>query len=554
MKTQTGTSSTANYVRNLHGRINAVRKKRTMVKLVTGIASSVAILIGAFAVEALLDEFTELPWLVRAFVLLGIIAGTGYELWRQSIVPFLNRPTDDSIALMIEHALPIFRTRFIASVQLARVFKESPPPLVRALLAETVATVLRVNFGVVVKTARMKRRLRAAFGIVIVAALLAWWGGPASVLLFKRAILFNIPLPHKTQIVSVTGNLKIGMGEDCTIQVTAAGITPPKGRVMATMASGQVHEFPLVADAKHHEKYTAVIHSPQDSFSYYVKLNDATSDTYHVTTVQRPAVVSVECEQIYPSYVKRPPVKRSPGDLSLLAGSKLNVNIKASMPVSQGTLFLVGLDQEVPLKIEPNKKLDLSGQISIPAKNLTGFMVRLTNTDGVVSGESATYRIDLLPDHEPTIKILRPSRREELAVTKAKELIAFEAKDDFGISKAEIHYSVDGGPEKTIPFEFGENTETTLKRHFDWELGKFTPPLVVGNVIEFWLTVADSNTVTGPGIGTTDHYQIRVVTSDEKLQDIDNRRHMQMQNIQEIERSQQEVNQDLGQQLFERPK
>jgi hypothetical protein len=94
--------------------------------------------------------------------------------------------------------------------------------------------------------------------------------------------------------------------------------------------------------------------------------------------------------------------------------------------------------------------------------------------------------------------------------------------------------------------------QTSLKRHFDWDLEKL--PLAQGNVIEFWLTVTDTNTVTGPGIGATEHYQIRIVSSQEKLADIQNHRQEELEKLKEVEKSLQDSNEELAKPLTEKPK
>jgi len=554
MKTSAPPSTSAQ-LKSLQARIVAVRQKRGMVKMITGIASALALLVGAITLEAVLDDLVELPWLGRAFILLTTLAGSGFLLWRDSIKPFRKRPDDDTIALMVEHALPVFKTRFIASIQLSRAFaKETPPQLVRALLAETSSTVLKTDFGNVVKTKRLWRALKAVVLVGLITGGLAWYGGASSMLLLKRALLFNIHLPHKTNILTVTGDQHIGIGEDCKIDVTASGVLPPKGKIIATTAAGQTREFPLLSTPDHREHYNAIIHSPQEAFTYHVELNDDYSDTYHVTTMQRPAVAQVDCEQFYPAYVKLPPVKRTVGDLTLLAGSKLKVTAKSSIPVKTATLRLAGVNQEIPMRIDPKNQVSLYGEFVIPAKDITGFSIHMVSTDGVESGETAIYRIELVPDREPTVKIIWPARREELAVAKARFLIAFEAKDDFGITKADLHYTLDQGPEKTISFPFDtlNHVETSVKRHFDWELEKL--PLTPGNILEFWVTVTDTNTVTGPGVGTTEHYQISIVTAADKQKDLQNLQQGSLDKIKEIDHIQEDANKTLGEPLFEKPK
>ena len=542
------------YVRSLHRRIAAVRAKRTVVRTTTGIAASIALLVGVFTAEAALDALVDLPWAARAFIFLCNVAGSGWLLWRDSILPFRKPLNDDDVALMVEHAIPEFRTRFIASIQLARKSDmEKPHTLVRALLAETAAAAAKLNFRNVIKTRRMMRSLLAAIVIVVGSAALFQFGGSASLLLLKRAMLFNIHLPHKTNILSITGDKKIGVGEDFKLEVTAGGVLPVSGQVTVTTPAGQVRQFALERDPAHAGTYHALVRSQQDSFTYMVKLNDDTSDVYHVTMMQRPAVGEVACEQVYPAYARLAPQKRSTGDLSLLAGSTLKITARSTLPLDKASLRLTGIDNEIPMRIDPADKMSISGEIPIPAKDLTGFSIHLLSTEGAESGENATYRIDIVPDQPPTVSIIYPARREELATEKARLLIAFEAKDDFGIAKVDLHYTVDQGPEKVVPLDLGGRTDRTVSRHYDWELGKFTPPLAVGNIVEFWITVTDTNDVTGPGIGTSEHYQTKIVTADDKRLDLANRVQDTMSGVKEVTGSEEGLNKTLGEGIFAKP-
>ena len=548
---KTGGNSTQLQVRKLLARIASVRQKRKLVRLTTGCAFAVAVLVSAFTAEMILDCLVELPWIARAFALAGAFGGAFFWLWRDAIRPLRRRVSDDGIASMIESAMPVFRTRFIASVQLARTAGEAfSNSLIRALIVQTAAMVGGLDFRQVVKTARMKRALRCAVLAFVVVFGLAAYEGEGSLPLIKRALLFNTPLPHMTHILNVTGDLKIGIGEDVRIEVTASGILPPNGRIIATGANKQHREFALEHDPAHQNKYSTLIRSPQDSFTYYVKLNDDTSQTYSVSTLLRPSVVEVECEQTYPPYINLPPIARSPGDLALLVGSRLKVRVKANVGIGKAALRLEGLNMELALQINPKDPTRLSGEIEIPPKDLTGFSVRMVSRDGVASGEGAVYRIDLTPDRAPAVRITYPRRREELATAQATALMAFEAKDDFGVVKATLHYTIDAGEEKTLDFNLGG--ERNVKHQFPWKLTALQPPLTVGNVVEFWWTVSDANNLTGPGIGTSEHNQIKIVTDDDKRLDIQNRLRDVSSGFIDVKNTADVLNKELGDVIFQK--
>jgi hypothetical protein len=548
------TASQAHHVRNLHRRIGVVRRKRLVVTLATGIAWAVTAFVATIVAEALLDWLAVLPWLVRALALAGALGGAGYFLWRDVFIPLRKRLTDDAVALIIERELPKFQTRYIASIQLARTEGGAArSSLVRALLAETDALANTLNFREVVRVGTMKRALRIAGLTLLGAVALGWAGGSATPLLLKRAALLNVPLPTKTQIVQITGDRRISIGEDLKIEVSATGVLPPAGRVLVTQADGQKREFALDPEPDQSGHYSAVIRSAQGSFRYLVKLNDATSGPHTVTAVVRPLVVEIECRQQFPNYAKLAPVNLPASDLKLLAGSRLTVTVKASAPIKEAHVKLAGLNTKVPMAIDPKTPSVLRGEFDIPAQNLTGFSVWMMDTTGIESGETALYRVDIEPDEAPTVKILYPTRREDLATPAATVRVAFEAKDDFGISKVVLHYAVGDRPEKTLTFDLAGRSEKRLARRFEWKLRSVRPRPQIGDVLEYWLTAEDTNTATGPGVGTTERYQIKIVTEEEKRLDLANRLNDTLSGIGEVTGSQEELNRDLGQTIFTKP-
>ncbi|HWB60635.1 MAG TPA: hypothetical protein VG733_14165, partial [Chthoniobacteraceae bacterium] len=429
---------------------------------------------------------------------------------------------------------------------------DAPHALVRALLAETAAIAARLNFNYVIKTRRMRRALLAALLILSASAGLFVFGGSASVLLVKRAFLFTTPLPHKTRITSITGDKKIGVGEDFKLDVTVEGVIPKTGQVTVTTHSGELRQYPASPVPGHPGAFSALIHSQQENFTYYVKMNDETSPTYHVTSLQRPAVADVVCVQTYPAYTRLAPLERHTGDLSLLAGSTLKITARSTLPLQKAWLKLTGVDKEIPMSIDPNQT-GISGEIPIPAKDLTGFSIHLLSTEGAESADTATYRIDILKDQEPTVRITYPLNREELATQQAKLLVAFDAKDDFGIAKVELHYTIDQGQEKIVPFDLEGRIDKNVGRRYEWELDKLLPPLTVGSVIEFWVTVTDNNDITGPGVGVSEHYQTKIVTADEKRLDLANRLQDTISGVKEVTGSEEELNKTLGQGIFAKP-
>jgi hypothetical protein len=147
------------------------------------------------------------------------------------------------------------------------------------------------------------------------------------------------------------------------------------------------------------------------------------------------------------------------------------------------------------------------------------------------------------------VRVVYPDRREELVTRQAVQPIGFEATDDFRIAQARLRYRIgesEDAETKTIELELGTNVVKEMKNRYEWNVRDFQPPLPEGTRIEFWLEVVDNNDVTGPGIGTTEHQLLRIVSENEKRADLLNRAGDYIGTIGDVTGDQEKLNISLG--------
>ena len=509
-------------------------------------------ILGWLAAECSADFLLELPWWIRGLCLVAGLGGAGALAWLRGVHPFRERPDDRSLALMIERALPIFRSRYIASVQLA---KSDASPLVRALVAETAALARTSQFGAVIDTAPLRRWLKIAAVALLIGLGLWFAGGENTAPLFRRAFLSTEPVPRKTKIQMLTGSRVIAVGDDFKIEANVGGVVPPSGRLNVKAARTQ--EFPFVSDPAQRTHFSRTLASVQEPFDYFVALGDARSASFHVKVQPRPTVVTIEATQSFPAYTKISPRRRALSDLKLLAGSRLALRVKASARIKAGEIRLLADEKplgESPLRPDASDLSQLTGDIVIPTKEATGFVLHLVDEDGLESRATAVYRIEIIPDRTPTVEIRWPDRREELLTESATMLLAFEAKDDFGIVKIRLHYAVDwveGAAFRTIDLDVGDDSPRDVVRRFDWRIARLQPPASESQVIDYWLEALDGNEPAGAG--STEHYQARIVSELEKRADLANRLSDTIEGLNEVRQRQEDVNAKLGEIIFEKP-
>src|SRR3954471_24284969 len=101
-------------------KIAAVRRKHLTVAALTGVAAAVGAFVLLLAGAMLLDFYLNFSFTVRAGLLAITLGTAGFALLYSLFGPLLYGPDDDRIALQVEDAEPVFRTRLIAAIQLGR--------------------------------------------------------------------------------------------------------------------------------------------------------------------------------------------------------------------------------------------------------------------------------------------------------------------------------------------------------------------------------------------------------------------------------------------------
>lgn len=538
-------------------KVASVRRKHLSVAAGTGVFGALA-LAGALPLAAcFLDWWFDFPWALRAMILAAELGAVGFIIVRHIVLPFVRSPDDDGVALMVEHGNPQFQSRLIASLQLTRpgaVQAGTSSELVGALVEETERLARPVDFNDVVSTHQLRRFVAWAIVSVGIAAFLFVKGEDVSRDLLARALLSReTPVPRKTRVAEFSGSLRIGRGDSVRLWAHAKGVIPETGRLVVKYSSGRSQEFVIEQTKTNSHYFDLTLENVQDRFDYAIHLGDGRSPTARVESIVRPTIAKLDCTQEYPAYTGLGTVRRALGDLTLLSGSKLKLNVTASKDVARGSIKLIGLDREVPLKPVAGKASELEGEFPIPTNRLTGFMVQLVDKFDMTSKDEAVYRIDLLPDRAPAVRITYPDRKEELVTQRARVLIGFEAVDDFAVKQVFLRFKVDESAERGIELVLADATQRAVRNRYEWKLADMKPPVPEGATIEWWIEARDNNDVTGPGIGASEHYVAKVVSEEDKRADLMARVGDSIGAIGDVAKDQETLNKRLGELIQGRP-
>jgi len=403
---------------------------------------------------------------------------------------------------------------------------------------------------------------------------LFFWAWPASGVLLDRVFLSTQPVPRKTRVVAVTTSQEIATGDDLDIQADAEGIRPSDGTAEIRYASGGSQQLGLDAIASKTNRFGGTVKDVQESFRFRVHLGDGIGEWYDVRVLQRPTVTGIAFWQVFPDYTHLPPLKRLGGDLTLLDGSRLIVAVTSSLPLKVpagkevlSRIHLTGapgddraLYVDGPMEwssitgVPPSKPGMGAGTkpdgIAIPS-GTSGLSVTLVDTDGMESKDSVVYPIAVVPPRAPSARILILDHREQLVTLAATLDIPFDAAADYGLGGVSLVYKVDGGDEKSVPMTLPAGNPRTFKSTYTWAINTIekgattTRPTLEGSTVEYWLRAID--TEPAPGLsGDGEHFQLRVVTPEEKRQELLMRAQVIPQVIRQTETHQETDNNNLG--------
>jgi uncharacterized membrane protein len=478
--------------RLLADRVASIRRKHILTQFAFGGSIvGLAVLIG-LTVSMTLDFNLKLGFAERGTILFIVALVVAALLWRYLVRGLLRTPDLDQAALLAEREIPGARNRLISAIQLTR--GDAPPGvspgMIGALVREADEMVAGRDLSSVVRTDGVVAAFCTAFGLAVAMIGTLAYLGPTGSALIQRALLVpGVELPARTGIELVTHQpIRVARGEDVELRFRTTGVIPTTGfldvRFTETDARSRID---LARDEKTTDEFFVTLRRVAEPVKFAVTLGDGVAGAFDVEVVDRPAVKSLQFAQASPGYTRLGRLDKSPGDLNLLAGSKLELAVGASKPVARGSHLLLHGPAEVriPLVADPADptRLRLEMPASLPA-GVTGASVHLVDDLGFASLSAAVYPISVVPDEPPVVNVAKPDRAELLVTPWAKVPITFDASDDIGLAGVRVRYFVTRQSRLEIPESAAAGITQTVfaKRDFT---GK-TDVRVVPNVDANW--------------------------------------------------------------------
>ena len=550
MPTNNDIPITSNTVKALRNQLARVRFSILAVELLRRTTITVSILITLSVGLLFTDLMIDLENNTRSLALFSILTITVILVVWSLFSLITNWKNNETLALDIERKYKSFDSRLISSIQFAKrriTFPQNAPlVMIHKMISEAKDLSKKNNFLKIINPKALIRATLLFFIIMILSGVWAYTERDNFIILIKRALGEQIEIPRDTIILEEPKISKVGIGDDLEIvyKVRSKKTVELKANIKVRYESGRKATITMQRQEGQPDTYFTIIEDVPESFSFNAQIDDAKSDTLMIKALERPNIKTISATQKYPDFTKQEPTDHVPGDFTFFPGSEVTININSSKALSSGYLKFLGLEEQVSLEINESDKSVGTAKIKIPSQNLSGFSVSMTDTEEMSSKNDAIYKISLLTDLPPDIRITYPKRSEELVTRKAKLLIKYEASDRFGVNSINLKYQRENNDIVTIPVLLEGSGKKQISDSYDWDLGSLQPGLSEGNQVEYWLEASDQN-ISGANVSSTEKLILKVVTPEEKRADLLGRTSDALGSVDEATNDQENLNKDL---------
>jgi hypothetical protein len=425
-------------MRQVRAFVSTVRWRANAVRWASQIGVVVTALSGGLLVSISLDLVLTLPWLGRA----SLLAAAVILAWRWVRRRGRRGLNEDDAALLIERRAGLRHSPIISAIQLERTTES---PLLRTVAEDAHALLERLEPRTIVPAREVS--IWPVVGTSLAALLAAgvMVRPDGSLLLLARALLVpGVSIPTATRLeLLVTDPLRVRAGDGVVLRVRAQGVRPETGSAELRFDGGVTERLPVRLDPDDPSVYAVTVAPPAGSFSYVINVNDATVGPHRVERVVAPEVAGLDVRVRWPDYTGRESEVRSPAGLSVLAGSRIGLEIEATSAVAlTGNVLRIEPDgPELPLSVDvqqPNR-LHLAELLDPgDAGTVWRGSIRLRDEHGFESRGPGVIEIQVDPDKPPTVAWMAPTSQALLVTPRAKPRLALAVADDLGLSTVSL--------------------------------------------------------------------------------------------------------------------
>jgi DNA-binding transcriptional regulator YiaG len=262
--------------------------------------------------------------------------------------------------------------------------------------------------------------------------------------------------------------------------------------------------------------------------SYFVTLDGQETRRYRISVYEKPRIKGGSIELIYPAHTGRQQEFLPQGvwDINAPYGTGMEMLLEANCRPDSVWISVAdtaGSRRDIPVNAAGDS-LRFSHRLT---ENFT-YSVELVAAGGQRAKPHGPHTVKVSADQPPYVRIESPSAEVLLEADMIIPL-SVVALDDYGIATMRLRYECLA---ETSTVELPYRGKTQAECDYDWDVGLLD--LFPGDAVNYYVSVADNDALTGPKYARTDVYVARVPTLTELYQEIEERQYEDLDALEEI--------------------
>src|SRR5215813_6949722 len=426
--------------------LRRARSRRQFLLSLRGVAIS----LGVVAVLLLLTGWAAHRYRYNGGVLLtlriGALVMVFATIYFAVLRPLLKRISDARLARLIEEHSPDAEDRLVTAVEYSSNESRISPALMSRLYRDANSVSAMLDLGNVIRRSRLMIYGGAALAsLLIFAGVLKW--GPKEISEGVAQLVTPTTLaasPNAFSIKVKPGTARIPKGSDQDIVATLVNFDAQQVTIFARpLGSKADFQGQSMEPAKAKTDFRFSIFNIQESMEYFVESNTVRSEVFKLNVVDLPYVKQLDLTLNFPSFTNLPTKTiEDGGDIAALKGTVATVTAKLTGKVRAARIVYAD-GKKTEMKQQGG---EFVGEMTVT--NDTSYYIELVSTDGDAYRGSNEYYVSILTDQPPTISFDKPGR-DKKATNLEEVFTQARAEDDYGVISMDLHFSVNGGDEKT---------------------------------------------------------------------------------------------------------
>lgn len=482
-------------------------------QLIKGVLYSSGLLVSAFLVIVLLENFGQFDTTIRSLLFYSFLATSIFVLVKYIAVPLLKLKHFGK-TISYEEAAAIIGTHFgnvqdkllnVLQLQNEKALSGSDELLV-AGINQKINELKPVPFSSAINIADNKKYLKYALPpLFLTIGIAVIWPNiisKSTSRLVHHQTYFESEAPFTFNIQN--NELKTMQQQDFVLQVKLEGNEIPNELFIKIDGS----EFKLEKENNITFNYT--FKNVQSSTDFLLSGAGYNSKEYKLEVMPKPSLMQFSVKLKYPAYLnKKDETITNSGDLQVPQGTKIQWDFNTK---NTNNLFLGFSDTTFNLTESAKDKFTFSKLLL----QSTAYYVKTKNQFVTTYGDSVNYGINVLADQVPYIDVT-----EKTDSTNFKNIyFSGSVKDDYGFSKLLFHYthyttdSLGNNSQKSGEYLLGVNKSQVAQSYY-YYFNADQYELKPGDKIEYYFEVWDNDGVNGAKPSKTKVMAFKAPTADE---------------------------------------